>query len=190
MLLLLPMIEQETNTDRRRCCCPFCANVTGAIRNRNADRSIGRTERGTRRQRGGVCCVQLQQQQPFISQKCCRSFLSRGDLAGRAESLVQINPGHLFDFCSFTLYFDMTHDPLFIAVHRLSPHCPRHPVALSVGQDGGRAGAPSNRVAAPQCDCVARRRRQQQNPLTTIKRDYNWDYRLLSLNALLSALCS
>ena len=39
----LPMIEQETNTDRRSTPppdadgrCPLCANVTGAIRNRNA----------------------------------------------------------------------------------------------------------------------------------------------------------
>ena len=64
-------------------------------------------------------------------------------------------------------------------------------------QEGGgkgprprRAGPRLKRVwaaaAAPQCDCVGGLRWprwRQPIPLTTIRQDYNWDYRLLTLNA-------
>ena len=59
-------------------------------------------------------------------------------------------------------------------------------------QEGGgkgprRAGPRLKRVwaaaAAPQCDCVGGLRWRQPIPLTTIRQDYNLDYRLLTLNA-------
>ena len=57
-----------------------------------------------------------------------------------------------------------------------------------------RAGPRLKRVwaaAAPQCDCVGGLRWprwRQPIPLTTIRQDYNWDYRLLILNASLCSL--
>ena len=57
-----------------------------------------------------------------------------------------------------------------------------------------RAGPRLKRVwaaAAPQCDCVGGPRWprwRQPIPLTTIRQDYNWDYRLLILNASLCSL--